>query len=158
MIRWSGTQLVGLLAVVALAMFSLLPLAGAQTRASLPDIEDEVMCPICGTLLELSDSPQADRERAFIRRLIDRGENKDQIEDALVAEYGREVLATPSGSGFDLTAWLLPIIGLVAVLAALLVAAIRVSRRRRSSPIPAPPPPAPDDAARLERDLSSYDL
>jgi cytochrome c-type biogenesis protein CcmH len=158
MIRWSGTQLVGLLAVVALAMFSLLPLAGAQTRASLPDIEDEVMCPICGTLLELSDSPQADRERAFIRRLIDRGENKDQIEDALVAEYGREVLATPSGSGFDLTAWLLPIIGLVAVLAALLVAAIRLSRRRRSSPIPAPPPPAPDDAARLDRDLSSYDL
>ena len=27
--------------------------SSAQAAASLPDIEDEVMCPICGTTLEL---------------------------------------------------------------------------------------------------------
>src|SRR3954470_3853721 len=96
--------------VVALAVL-LAPAATAQqapARASLPDIEDEVMCPICGTLLELSFSPQAERERDFIRRLIARGETKAQIKSALVDQYGEDVLATPSDSGFDLAAWIVP--------------------------------------------------
>ena len=76
--------------------------------ASLPDIEDEVMCPICGTMLELSEAPQAERERAFIRRLIAEGQSKDEIKDELVAEYGPEVLAVPDTEGFDLVAWILP--------------------------------------------------
>ena len=100
---------IGLLVAIAL----LAPgTAGAQTRASLPDIEDEVMCPICGTLLQLSDSPQAERERELIRRLIAEGRDKEQIKDALVAEYGEDVLATPGSTGFDLTAWVLPLLGL----------------------------------------------
>ncbi|MFL5420123.1 MAG: cytochrome c-type biogenesis protein CcmH [Myxococcales bacterium] len=151
---------IGAVLLAALALCLALPAlsADAEAKASLADVEDEVMCPICGTLLELSDSPQADRERAFIRRLIDRGETKDQIKDALVDEYGRNVLATPSDSGFDLTAWLLPIVGLAAALAALIVGALRLSRRRRATPRAPPPSLEPDDAARLERDLSSYDL
>ncbi|MFM9043819.1 MAG: hypothetical protein ACKOPI_06765, partial [bacterium] len=48
------------------------PVAGAE-QASLPDIEDEVMCPICGTILEASNSPQAEREREFIRAQIAQG-------------------------------------------------------------------------------------
>jgi cytochrome c-type biogenesis protein CcmH len=145
--------------VIALLLAGALtvPAAAQQPRASLPDVEDEVMCTICGTLLAESDSPQAERERALIRNLIGEGKDKDQIKDALVAQYGPRVLATPSGHGFDLIAWLLPILGLAAALAALVVAAIRLSRRRRTAPSPAPPPPAPEDAARLERDLSSYD-
>jgi cytochrome c-type biogenesis protein CcmH len=51
--------------------------AVSNPRASLPDIEDEVMCPICGTLLELSEAPQAVRERVFIRRLIAEGQSKE---------------------------------------------------------------------------------
>jgi cytochrome c-type biogenesis protein CcmH len=145
--------------VIALLLAGVLTVPGAaqEPRASLPDVEDEVMCTICGTLLAESDSPQAERERALIRNLIGEGKDKDQIKDALVAQYGPRVLATPSGHGFDLIAWLLPILGLAAALAALVVAAIRLSRRRRTAPSPAPPPPTPEDAARLERDLSSYD-
>ena len=55
------------------------------------------MCPVCGTTLELaSDSPQAIREREFIRGLIAEGRTKEEIKDALVAEFGEEVLATPT--------------------------------------------------------------
>jgi cytochrome c-type biogenesis protein CcmH len=128
--------------------------SAVEPQANLPDIEDEVMCPICGTLLELSDSPQADRERALIRRLIDRGESKQQIKDVLVAQYGEQVLATPEARGFDLTAWLVPIGGLLLAVAVIAAAITRLSRR---------PPEGdahvldPSDAARLERDLSSYD-
>jgi cytochrome c-type biogenesis protein CcmH len=135
------------------------PAQGAEPRASLPDIEDEVMCPICGTLLELSEAPQADRQRAFIRERIARGQSKERIKDGLVAEYGQEVLALPEDSGFDLSAYLVPIFAFVAAVAALVVAVIRW----RSGGGPAPPgasqrPPTGEDAERLEADLARFDL
>jgi cytochrome c-type biogenesis protein CcmH len=128
----------------------------AEPRASLPDIEDEVMCPICGTLLQLSDAPQAERERAFIRTRIDQGQDKEQIKDALVDEYGPEVLATPDDRGFDLSAWIVPALGLLAAAIALGLGARRLLRRGRPSD-DEPEPLSPEDAARLERDLSSYE-
>jgi cytochrome c-type biogenesis protein CcmH len=131
--------------------------AAAEPRASLPDIEDEVMCPICGTLLQLSDAPQAERERAFIRARIDQGQSKEQIKDALVDEYGPEVLATPGSSGFDLSAWIVPALGLLVALVALGLGAKRLSRRGRSTE-DEPKPLSAEETARLERDISSYEL
>src|SRR3990170_4027616 len=101
---------------VALALLAALALAPAgalaqapEPQTSLTDIEDEVMCPICGVPLEHAiDAPQAQQERQYIRELIAQGLTKDEIKDRLVAEFGEEVLATPSGEGFDLAAWLRP--------------------------------------------------
>ncbi|MGH2981245.1 MAG: cytochrome c-type biogenesis protein [Solirubrobacterales bacterium] len=148
-------------ALAALLVAGLLvPASGAlaQSRASLPDIEDEVMCPICGTLLELSEAPQADRQRVFIRGLIAEGRSKEQIKDALVAEYGEEVLATPQGSGFDLSAYLVPIAAALAAAAALAFGVRRWRRASRQSPGPEPATPRGEDAERLESDLARYDL
>jgi cytochrome c-type biogenesis protein CcmH len=131
--------------------------AAAQTRASLPDIEDEVMCPICGTSLQLSDSPQAERERELIRGLIAKGLTKQQIKDELVAQYGKDVLATPGDSGFDLTAWVLPIAGFAVALAGIGAALWRWRRRARDDP-PAPSPPGGEQSERLDTDLAKYDL
>jgi cytochrome c-type biogenesis protein CcmH len=140
-----------------IALAGLVSSAAACTpRTNLPDVEDEVMCTICGTLLEESDSPQAEGERSLIRKLIAECQTKDQIKNALVAQYGPRVLATPSGHGFDLAAWIVP--GLVIALAiiGLAVGATRLSRRSRP---PDPPAPLdPGDEARLDRDISSYDL
>ncbi|MGZ5348276.1 MAG: cytochrome c-type biogenesis protein [Solirubrobacterales bacterium] len=143
----------GLAAAIA-AVVLLAPAASAQ-EASLTDIEDEVMCPICGTLLELSEAPQAERQRDLIRRLIAQGRSKEEIKEALVAEYGEEVLATPESSGFDLAAWVIPIAGLAAALAAL---GIWLRRRGGASAEEAPPPLDAADAERLERDISSRDI
>jgi cytochrome c-type biogenesis protein CcmH/NrfF len=133
------------------------PAAAQEPRASLPDVEDEVMCTICGTLLEASQSPQADRERALIRNLIAEGKDKDQIKDALVAEYGPRVLATPSGHGFDLLAWLFPVVGIALAAAALLVAARRISRERTSNSAAAGDIPS-GDQARLDEDMARHEL
>ena len=110
--------------------------AAAAPKASLSDIEDEVMCPVCGTALSLSDSPLADRMRAFIQRQIDAGRSKEAIKDRLVDEFGREVLATPPREGFSLTAYLVP---LAAVALAAISIVVALTRRRGRPP--------PSDAA-----------
>jgi cytochrome c-type biogenesis protein CcmH len=143
--------------VAALSVLGLAPSSIAQTpRANLPDIEDEVMCTICGTLLAESDSPQADRERALIRRLIARGEDKQQIKDALVAQYGSQVLATPSTHGFDLLAWIVPGAAILLALGAIGFFLVRARGRPRSAGKSDELDPA--DQARLDRDMSTYDL
>ena len=110
--------------------------AVAAQRPELSDIEDEVMCPVCGTPLALSESPSADRERAFIQRRIDEGKNEEQIKRALVAEFGEEVLAMPSGRGFSLTAYLVPI-AVVAIAFASLFATLRRRRDMVEPPLDA---------------------
>jgi cytochrome c-type biogenesis protein CcmH len=150
-------HLAALLAAVAL----LVAPAGAASAssASLPDIEDEVMCPTCGVALNQSFSPQAERERDFIRREIAKGRSKEEIKSALVREFGPRVLATPQtdDSSFNWAAYLVPI---AAVMAASLAVFVGLRRWRARPAGPAGEPASqlsPDDAARLERDLSRYD-
>lgn len=134
--------------------------AAAPPRASLPDIEDEVMCPTCGVALNQAFSPQAERQRDFIRAEIARGRTKEQIKRRLASEFGPRVLATPqtSDSSFNWAAYLVP----VAVIAAAAVAlALGLRRWRTHSPADNAEPlselPAAE-AARLDRDLSRYDV
>jgi cytochrome c-type biogenesis protein CcmH len=154
---------IGRRALAALSMSALLALApaaasAAEPRASLADIEDEVMCPICGTTLELSGAPQADRERELIRRLIAEGRTKEEIKDVLVAEYGPDVLATPEGKGFDLASWLVPALALGAAVAALGFGALRLRARRVGGDHDRGPRASPEDDRRLEADLARYDV
>ncbi|HWM63792.1 MAG TPA: cytochrome c-type biogenesis protein CcmH [Solirubrobacterales bacterium] len=147
--------------LVALAM-AIVPAAAfaAERQTSVVDVEDEVMCPICGTLLQLSESPQAQRQRAFVGGLVAAGKTKAEIKDALVAEYGRAVLALPGGSGFDLSAYLVPAIAFAIAAAAL---AVGIGRWRRAGGPPTQGPgrssgPRGEDAERLDEDLARYDL
>ena len=119
--------------VIAAALLTLLLAAGIAVSASaaakptLSDLEDEVMCMTCGTALSLSESPGADRQRALIQRLIDRGFSKNQIKARLVDEFGPNVLAAPPRRGFSLAAYLVP----VAVLLSAVASVLLVRRRRR---------------------------
>lgn len=149
-----------LLAAALLAAGPTAVSAAAEVQQN--EIEAEVMCPVCGTLLELAESPQAQREKAFIARLIAEGRSGEQIKDALVAEYGDEVLALPRGSGFSLSAYLVPI---VAFLVAAVALALGVMRwRRRGGPPgengehPRVEGPSAEDSDRLDADLARYDL
>jgi cytochrome c-type biogenesis protein CcmH len=152
-----GRLLLAALASMLLAGVLAEAAAACAPQTNLPDVEDEVMCTICGTLLAESDSPQAQGERALIRKLIGECQSKDQIKDALVAQYGRNVLATPSGHGFDLLAWLVP----GAVIAAALAGIGLLLWRARGRPKGDRRPEQgidPSDAARLDEDMSRYEL
>lgn len=154
-------RLATLLLVALVAGAPAAAVAQEQGAPTLPDIEDEVMCPTCGFSLELSESPQANQIRAYIRESIDEGQSKQEILDGLVAEYGPEVLATPETEGFDLAAWIVPIAG---VLVAALAIAIGASRWRREGEAaePATTGPVagidPGDEDRLRADRARYEL
>lgn len=131
----------------------------AAPRASLPQIERQVMCVTCKIPLMVAESPQADRERAFIQGLIDEGRDEAAIKHALVGQYGPAVLALPSDSGFDLAAYLVPLAAVLALLAALAVLLPRWRRRARAQ-APAGGPSAAlsaADAQRLDADLERFD-
>jgi cytochrome c-type biogenesis protein CcmH len=103
-----------ILATAALVLTLAVPAQACTQRTSLGAVEGEVMCTVCGLPLSLAtESPQAQRERALILRLVDRCQTKGQIERRLVVEYGSDVLASPPSGGFDATAWLVPALGLL---------------------------------------------
>jgi cytochrome c-type biogenesis protein CcmH len=151
--------------LAVLAVLALPATAVAQQpepRTTLPDIEDEVMCTICGVTLELAtDAPQAIREREYIRTLIARGLSKDEIKDRLVAQYGPQVLAIPGDEGFDLAAWLVPGAAIVIAGGAIFVGLRRWRRegRRRAAAKPeASEEVDSEEQKRLDEDLARYDV
>jgi len=78
-----------LAAVVAAALVFAAPAAAcAHPRTSLGYLQGQVMCPTCHTTLEMSDSPAAQRIRVFIAKRIAACWTTNQIESALVANYG----------------------------------------------------------------------
>lgn len=113
--------------------------ACAHPRTSLAYLEGQVMCPTCHTTLDQSDSAAAQRIELFISRKIDACWTTRQIESALVANYGPQILAAPSHTGFDLLAWWLPIAGVLGGGLVLAFGVWRWSRRRE--------PEEPDEAA-----------
>ena len=147
-------------ALLVLALPAPAAAGAAEPRASLPDIEDEVMCLECGTALNVSNSDVADQERDFIAELIAQGKTKDEVKDALVAEYGPRVLAEPGDGGFELTAWVVPILAALGALALVILVARRWrgrgrgERRRRGAPRLGLDP---GDASRLDEELAAFD-
>jgi cytochrome c-type biogenesis protein CcmH len=132
------------------------PAAVACPKTSLGDLEDEVMCPVCGTSLGLAtEAPQAQRERAFIQGLIADCKSKDEIKAALVDEFGDEVLALPDDDGFEIAAYLIPLAILLGAGAAI---AVGVQRWRRRPSSTSEPGASTDESKRLDEDLARYDL
>jgi cytochrome c-type biogenesis protein CcmH len=124
-------------------------------RPTLADLEGELMCPVCSTTLDQSDSPLARRMKADISRRIAAGESKQEIKDAMVAEFGQQVLAAPPKKGFNLLAWLLPFVGLLGGALVLGLLAWRWSHTREPAPPAARLSPALE--RRVDEELSRYD-
>lgn len=146
---------------LALALLLCLTLASPAlaARANFADVENEVMCVSCNVALNVAESPQADAERRYIRQLIAKGYDKQQIKAALVQVYGDNVLALPKSKGFNWVAYLVPIV-LIAALAVALAFGLRRWRRRGPQDDAGGPILADlsdSDAARLDAELAAFD-
>ena len=148
-------------AAVALAALALAaPAAASERHPNQDELENEVMCPVCKPeTIAQSDAPLAQRMKRFITNRIAAGDTKSQIEDKLVAQFGNSVLASPAKHGFDLLAWLLPILGVTAATGAIGFLAWRWSRSR--GPVGAPAPVGsrldPELERRLDDELRRFD-
>jgi cytochrome c-type biogenesis protein CcmH len=135
------------------------PALASERQPTLQELEQEVMCPTCKTLLALSDAPAADRIRAFIRERIAAGDTKSEIKSELVAQFGEQILAEPPKKGFNLLAWILPFAGIAAagaVIGALVWRSVRRAREE-AAPATAGPPLDPELERRIDEELRRFD-
>jgi cytochrome c-type biogenesis protein CcmH len=111
-----------------------LPASASAACPELRSLEGELMCPTCGTTLELSNAPAANQIRRFVCERAAAGDSKGEIKDKLVTDFGPGVLASPPTKGFDLLAWVLPLLAVGAGAAVLAGLVVRWSRRREPEP------------------------
>ena len=141
-------------AVVVAALVLAAP-ALASTPPSAAELETLLVCLECHETARRVELAVCERDEGDVARRIAAWQDEEQILDAMVAQFGAEVLSTPQTHGFDLIAWLLPLGGIALGAAAiaggrlaLVAAATRAAtdgppaldrgrgtpRRRRSSP------------------------
>jgi cytochrome c-type biogenesis protein CcmH len=117
-------------ALALCALAAALVSAPAVAAPSPADLEAELVCPVCGTTLDQSDAPVAQRMKQIIRQRLAAGATEAQIKAELVDQFGPGVLAEPPKSGFDLLAWLVPLAILFVGAVGVGLAAWGWSRRR----------------------------
>jgi cytochrome c-type biogenesis protein CcmH len=151
-----------LLALLVVALAVAAPAAASEQNPTLPELERELICPTCHETLAASSSPIAQRMRTFIRARIAAGDTKSEIKAKLVDQFGESVLAAPPKSGFNLIAWLLPLVGIVLAAAVVGVLAYRWSRGRSEPAVTdlsanGRGPLDPELERRVDEELARYD-
>jgi cytochrome c-type biogenesis protein CcmH len=146
-------------AVLAAALLFAAPALASERHPTLAELEPQIMCPVCHTTIDQSDSAIAQRMKSFIRGRIAAGDTASQIKDKLVAQFGPAVLANPPKKGFDLLVWVLPLVGVVGGAAVLGVLAWRWSRGRGAEQLrSAGGPLEPELEQRLDEELARFDV
>lgn len=120
--------LVWLVGTLCALQFMLVPLAAASAeKPTLQEMESIVMCPSCGTTIDRSNSPAADRMRSYVSQRIADGWTRDEIIAGVIDEYGGDgsvIAATPATTS-GRAVWFAPL-----VLAGLVIACGVISLRR----------------------------
>jgi cytochrome c-type biogenesis protein CcmH/NrfF len=104
----------GIYLCFSVAFFFLLSVnAWSDSKPRMEDIAGKLAC-YCGTCPHLvvtrCGCSVADQIMTEIQTMIDAGQSEDQIVQSYVAKYGQTVLAAPTKSGFNLSAWAIPFI------------------------------------------------
>jgi cytochrome c-type biogenesis protein CcmH len=90
------------------------PAAPVPTTVTADDVNQvarELWCPLCsGVRLDSCELKACDQMKDVIAIKLSDGENVQSIKDYFVEQYGPQVLGEPPRSGFNLLAWILPII------------------------------------------------
>jgi len=146
--------------VLALLMSGAVYAEGALTGEALEkkalEIDTMLMAPCCWTQpISKHYSSVAMEMREGVRRMLAEGKTQQEVLDFYVAKYGKRILSMPPAQGFDLMAYVSPVLFL-ALGGWGLVAVIRRLKRGRPAERPeATPVSAFKDAyaERLEREL-----
>jgi cytochrome c-type biogenesis protein CcmH len=145
-------------AIALCALAAALLAAPAVATPSPSDLEGQLVCPVCGTTLDQSDAPVAQRMKQIIRQRLAAGDSEAQIKAELVDQFGPGVLAEPPKSGFDLLAWVVPLAVLVGGALGVGLIAWGWRRRRTEGEDPAPGVQLdPELERRLDAELQRFE-
>ncbi len=118
-------------------------------------LEGELRCPVCRSQsIRQSRSFMADDMRRRVRQMIAEGRSNDEIKQYFVDRYSAWVLLTPPRRGFNLAAYFLPAI---VVLAGAVGLAFAARRWKRVTTGATQPPPPSRHLARLEREIEEIE-
>ena len=93
-------------------------------------LSQQLMCPVCDAqTLDQSQAQLSEDMKAVIRRKIEEGDSNAEIRAYFVERYGEVVLASPDAGGFNLIAWVVPVV--IFVGGALLVGHAYINMRRQ---------------------------
>ncbi len=100
---------------ILLGAFGLFPFSSASaavTKEQVKGVSGDLVC-YCGCankVVATCGCGTADQIEADIRGQLEAGKSKEQIIAAYVAQHGEQGLATPIPRGFNVTAWIMPIV------------------------------------------------
>ena len=95
---------------------------GSYDEAEAQAIDRMLMCPVCpAESIDQAQVPLAKQMRQRVREMLAAGASRQEVLDYFADRYGTNVLASPPKSGVSLLAWVLPVVGLAAALAAVLL-------------------------------------
>jgi cytochrome c-type biogenesis protein CcmH len=122
-------------AVLAAAVFAFSGASDPSTRFN--ELGHQLMC-ICSCgqiLLECNHvgCPDSDGMRNELMAAVSRGDSDSLVQQAFVQKYGPTVLAAPTTTGFDRTAWIMPFVVLLAGIALV----VYIVRSWKNKPAPA---------------------
>jgi cytochrome c-type biogenesis protein CcmH len=127
-----------------------------EQEARARTLEGELRCPVCRSQsIRQSRSFMADDMRRRVRVLIAEGKSDEEIKQYFIDRYSTWVLLTPPRRGFNLAAYLLPALVVMAGAVGLFFASRRW-KRVTAGEHATPPPPSPH-LARLERELEEIE-
>jgi len=89
----------------------------SQAGTLLQDLENALMCKCddkCGKVLINCTCSTSDKTRAKFSKMLESGLTVEQIIKSQVDKYGETVLSAPTKFGFNLTAWVMPFVALIA--------------------------------------------
>ncbi len=103
--------------VLLVAFLSVVSVEKAYSSALLADLENALMCTCddkCGKVLGNCTCDTSDKIRIGFTEQLESGLTVQQIIQEQVAKYGETVLSSPTKTGFNLTAWAMPFVAIVA--------------------------------------------
>lgn len=144
---------------------ALLLAAQSAPTTNLKEVSEDLVCQCgCGLMLStcaMQNCGSATPMREEIEKRIAAGETKDAIVASFVERVGLKVLAAPPARGFNLSAWILPIVALV--VGGVVAQRVLQSWRAKAAAAPSPAAPAPfptlsdEQRQRIERELQDFE-
>ena len=110
-------------------------------------LASQLMCPVCdGQTIDGSNAQIAQDMRAKVYELLKGGDSNDEIREYFIIRYGEGILAAPPRTGFNLIAWIVPMIIVTGGIGTVLLTIKNMRRSNMASKVFAGRPAAIDPA------------